>query len=82
MLLAFSASASNPHPEQAVIHLRPAVHYLFISACYPESDRSRSPWPCPFLHASSRGVNKDVQFPSNEYWDPALRPKLMIWCTQ
>lgn len=31
------------------------------------------------LHASSRGVNKDVQFPSNEYWDPSKRPRLMIW---
>jgi len=37
------------------------------------------PGHLPPLHASSRGVNKDVQFPSNEYWDPALRPKLMIW---
>ncbi len=30
------------------------------------------------LYASSLGVNKDVQFPSNEYWDATKRPKLTI----
>lgn len=31
------------------------------------------------LYGSYAGVNKDIQFPANEYWDVGKRPKLVIW---
>ena len=33
------------------------------------------------LFGSYAGVNKDIQFPSNEYWDAFKRPKLTITYT-
>lgn len=34
------------------------------------------------LHATYRGVNKDIKIASNDYWEATKRPKLMIWYSQ
>jgi len=56
------------------------INYLEVGSwiSFDVSDMVRQGVYDFILYPSSLGVNKDVQFASNEYWDVTKRPKLTI----
>jgi len=86
-------TGSSPHLNLATIQELPVcpedrwfpsqirtINYLEVGTWidFDVSDMVRQGEYDFILYPSSLGVNKDVKFASNEYWDATKRPKLTI----